>query len=82
MFIKSIRTTIFKNGDDLANFIFRFIPKIKEKTIIVVTSKIVALAQGRTVPGKISEKEKEDWIRKESESYIKTKWCYLAGFRA
>ncbi|MDP2638841.1 MAG: coenzyme F420-0:L-glutamate ligase, partial [Candidatus Azambacteria bacterium] len=78
MFVKPIHTTIFKNGGSLDDFIFRFIPKVKEKTVIVITSKIVALSQKRIVPGIISEKQKEDWIRKESDNYIKTKWCYLA----
>jgi len=77
MLVKPVHTTIFKTGDSLEDFIFRFVPKLKEKSILVVTSKIVALSQGRVIAGKISEKEKEKWIKKESESYIKTKWCYL-----
>lgn len=77
MLVEPIHTTIFGTGDSLEDFIARFIPKAKEKTVIVVTSKIVALSQGRIVRGKISEKEKEEWIKGESDQYIKTKWCYL-----
>ena len=77
MFVEPIHTRIFETGESLCNFIVRFVPKVKEKTILVVTSKIVALSQGRVIPGKISEKEKEKWIKKESDRYIKTKWCYL-----
>src|SRR3989344_9181529 len=75
MLIKPIHTTIFEAGDSLENFIARFIPAVSEVSIIVITSKIIAVSQRRIVPG--GSAEKELWIKKESEKYIKTKWCYL-----
>ena len=75
MLIKPIHTTIFEAGDSLEDFIARFIPAVSENSIIVVTSKIVAVSQRRIVPG--GSAEKVLWIKKESEKYIKTKWCYL-----
>jgi len=75
MLIKPIHTTIFEAGDSLEDFIARFIPAVSENSIIVVTSKIVAVSQRRIVSG--GSAEKVLWIKKESEKYIKTKWCYL-----
>lgn len=75
MIVKSIKTDIFQEGGDLFSFITRYIKKFAERSIIVVTSKIVALAQGRTVnPREISW---DDLIKKESQWAIPTKYCYL-----
>lgn len=60
-------------NDDLEKFILHYLPKVADKSVIVITSKIVALAQNR----KIDSGNKVEWIKKESQSYIKTKWCYL-----
>lgn len=76
MLIEPIKTRIFKQGESLRNFILGHIKKVPEKSVIAVTSKIVALAQGRIIRVK-SKREKEAWIKKESRQYIKTKWCYL-----
>ena len=75
MLIQPVHTAIFKAGDSLEDFIARFIPAVSENSIIVVTSKIVAVSQRRIVPGGSAEKVR--WIKKESEKYIRTKWCYL-----
>lgn len=76
MVIRPIKTQIFNANDKLESFIFKYIKKLKEKSVIVITSKIVALSQGRLV--RIEQKEdKEKVIKKESVKYIKTKWCYL-----
>lgn len=76
MIIKSIKTDIFLEGGDLFSFITRYIPKLAEQSVIVITSKIVALAQGRTVdPQEISW---DDLIIKESQWAIPTKYCYLS----
>lgn len=75
MIIKSIKTDIFQEGGDLFSFIARYIPKLAEQSVIVITSKIVALAQGRTVnPRKISW---DDLIARESQWAVPTKYCYL-----
>ena len=77
MIIFPIKTRIFKANGSLADFIISEIPKLKNKSILVVTSKIVALSQGRMVEKIKSRKEKEEWIRKESDEFHETKWCYL-----
>ncbi|MCL4358564.1 MAG: coenzyme F420-0:L-glutamate ligase [Patescibacteria group bacterium] len=75
MEIIPIKTRIFKESDDLFGFLRANLPLLKSGDIVVVTSKIVALAQGRTVL--FSPKEKYKWIKKESDQIIKTPWAYL-----
>lgn len=77
MIIYAKKTRIFKAKDSLADFIFREIPKIKNGSILVITSKIMALSQGRFVEKIRNRKEKEEWVKKESDNFYKTKWCYL-----
>ncbi|RJR13844.1 hypothetical protein C4585_01380 [Candidatus Parcubacteria bacterium] len=71
MIVTPVKTRIFRESEDLIVFITKHIPKVKEGTILAVTSKIVALSEGRTVVVK-SEKEKEKVIRSESEWAIQT----------
>ncbi|GAC1412092.1 MAG: putative folate metabolism gamma-glutamate ligase [Candidatus Doudnabacteria bacterium] len=75
MNIKPIKTKVFKPKQDLSDFVFGHIPKIKDGSVLVVTSKIVALAQGRIVENGPGQKDK--WVKKESDQFINTKWCYL-----
>jgi len=70
MQVKPIKTDIFKEGENLLDFIFAHIPKLKDRTVLAVTSKIVALAEGRVVKIK-NRKEKEQLIRAESEWQLK-----------
>lgn len=76
MIIKSIKTRVFKENEDLFSFILEYVNKPKEGSVLVITSKIVALAEGRTVVVK-SKKEKERLIQSESEFAIKTKYAWL-----
>jgi dihydrofolate synthase / folylpolyglutamate synthase len=76
MQISPIKTKIFKEGENLINFITNHIPRLKEKTILVITSKIVALSENRTAIIK-NAKTKEELIRKESELAVSTKFCWL-----
>lgn len=76
MKIKAIRTTLFKPHDNLISFIEKYFPLFTEKSILVITSKIVALAEGRLVKY-IDEKNKVKTIRQESDSVIQTKYVYL-----
>lgn len=80
MEIKAIKTRIFNENENLIDFILKYIKKIPEESILVITSKIVALSEGRTVKyknerEKISEKIK--LIREESDFSIKTKFTWL-----
>ncbi len=75
MNIRSVRTRIFRENEDLAAFIVRHIPKMRDGTVLAVTSKIVALSEGRTVVLK-SDAEKARVIRSEStwQSRVLPKW--------
>ncbi|MCC6323853.1 coenzyme F420-0:L-glutamate ligase [Candidatus Nomurabacteria bacterium] len=76
MIVKAYRTRIFKENENLIDFIVKYIPKAKDGDIIVVTSKIVALSEGRTeVLG--DHKHREALIKKESTFAIKTKYTWL-----
>lgn len=76
MIVKPIKTRVFKEGENLFNFIIRYIKKLPEKSVLVVTSKIVALAENRTAVIE-NEKTREKLIRAESEFAMKTKYTWL-----
>jgi dihydrofolate synthase / folylpolyglutamate synthase len=71
-----IKTKVFREGENLANFVVSYIKKLKENTIIVVTSKIVALSEKRTATIQ-NERTKEKLIIAESELAIPTKYVWL-----
>ncbi len=76
MIIQPIKTRIFQEGDNLFAFITRYFKKVPEWSVIVVTSKIVALAEKRTAVAE-NMKTKEKLIRAESEFAIPTKHVWL-----
>lgn len=76
MIIQPIKTRIFREGDNLPEFVVSYFKKIPEESVIVVTSKIVALAEKRTaIAENIQTKEK--LIRAESEFAVPTKHVWL-----
>ena len=76
MKVKAIKTEIFRERENLPGFIFKYVKNIKENSILVVTSKIVALAEGRTAVFK-NKKQKEELIKKESDFAIPAKIAWL-----
>ncbi len=76
MKVDPIKTRLFQPSEDLADFIIEHIPKLPEKSVLAITSKIVALAEGR-YQDEGTEEEKEALIRKESDFAVKTKYCWL-----
>lgn len=80
MQVKTIKTRIFWENEDLLSFVFKYIKKIPEKSIVVITSKIVALAEGRTKEIDLSiphDKMREKIIKAESEYMLRTKYTWL-----
>jgi len=73
MQIEGIKTRLFREHDFLQDFITGHVSSLKEGDILVVTSKIVALSEGRT--GKIEDKKK--LVMKESKKIIETPWALL-----
>lgn len=76
MKIQAIKTRIFHPKENLLQFIADYLPIIKDRTILVVTSKIVALAENRLVD-KVDENTKIKIIKRESDFVLPTKWVYL-----
>ena len=71
MKITAIKTPLVKPGDDLFQVIADSIPEIPEKSVLVVTSKIISYAQNRLVPIKTgTEQEKHDLIMQEADQYL------------
>src|SRR3989339_1128917 len=73
MEITGLKTKLFKTGDKLEDFLVREIRTLKNGEVVVITSKIVALAQGRV--GKIEDKKKI--IAREAKKVIHTPWAEL-----
>ncbi len=76
MEIRAIKTKIFQENEDLISFILKYIKKLPEKSVLVVTSKIVALSEGRTRECK-NVREKIKIIKEESTFAFKTKYTWL-----
>lgn len=76
MHVQPIRTRIFTEGEDLVAFISRYLPALAEKSVVVVTSKIVALAERRTAQPTATH-TKNQIIIAESDYALKTKHVWL-----
>ncbi|MBP6860293.1 MAG: coenzyme F420-0:L-glutamate ligase [Candidatus Pacebacteria bacterium] len=76
MQVRAIKTRVFKEGESLADFVASHLKRVPEGSVLVITSKIVALAEGRTAVASTAAK-KATLIRSESVSAIKTKWVWL-----
>jgi coenzyme F420-0:L-glutamate ligase len=65
MKVSAIKTRLFKEREALERFIAQHIPKLKNGSILAVTSKIIALSEGRTANGKDEAKLiriESDWV--------------------
>ncbi|MFA6194962.1 MAG: coenzyme F420-0:L-glutamate ligase [Patescibacteria group bacterium] len=76
MKIKTFKTSIFKPNENLLSFISGYLPHIPDNSILVVTSKIVALSEGRFIAD-ADETTKERVIKQESDIVLKTKYVCL-----
>jgi coenzyme F420-0:L-glutamate ligase len=76
MIIKAIKTRIFRLKESLPEFIEHYLPVIKEGDVLVVTSKIVSLAEGRIMEN-VSPAAKKKIIKAESDFDLPTKHVYL-----
>lgn len=76
MIIEPIKTRIFLEWENILDFISEHIPVIHDGEILVVTSKIVALSEGRTFSPRGIE-EKVEMIKQESEIYTRTAYAHL-----
>lgn len=76
MKLTAYRTAVFKENDDLPAFIGKYVARLNEGDILVVSSKLICLWLGLSVPYK-SKKQKEALIRQESDAALKTKLAWL-----
>src|SRR3989344_5205760 len=76
MIVTPVRTRIFKEGENLTSFISEYIPRLKERSVLVVASKIVALAEERTAAVK-TKKEHDALVKKESDRALATKFVWV-----
>lgn len=76
MKIQALKTGVFEQGDDITSFIEKYAGTALEKTVIVVTSKIVALSEHRVAEFR-DEESKEILIKAESDYAVKTKWTWM-----
>lgn len=76
MKVTPVRTRVFKEDEPLVRFIIDHIPNLENRSVLAVTSKIVALSEGRTAVVS-SDEEKEKLIRSESERAVPTKYVML-----
>lgn len=76
MEIKAIKTKVFKPNEDLFSFIENNVLKLKDGSVLVVTSKIVSLSEGR-VENIEDDKTRERLIKAESEWAMRTKYTWL-----
>ena len=76
MLIQAFKTRIFQEGEDLFDFICAYVKHIPEKSVLVITSKIVALSEKRTREIKNS-RTKETVIKSESDWALHTKYVWL-----
>lgn len=74
MLVKTIKTRLFEQGEDLTAFIVKHVPALPDRSILAVASKIVALAENRVVDAE--GQDKEALIRQESEwmRHVFGKW--------
>ena len=80
MFIRTIKTRILlPPRDDLLGAIKKALPKINEKSIVAITSKVVSIWQGRCVPTK-EFPDRDALIAREADVYLPREfvpgaWC-------
>lgn len=80
MKIKTIKTRIFRENEDLLSFVLKYIKKLPERSVLVVTSKVVALSEGRTTkidPSLSHDEMREKIIKTESDYMLRTKYTWL-----
>jgi putative folate metabolism gamma-glutamate ligase len=74
MLVETIKTHRIECGEDLEKIIDKYVTNINEKTILVITSKIISICQGRTVAK--NSVSKDELIQQEADLVIKSNNIY------
>jgi dihydrofolate synthase / folylpolyglutamate synthase len=77
MYILPIKTRIFQESENLEKFVLYYLKYFSENSILVITSKIIALSEGRTLPRPKTKRQKASIIKSESEWALKTRHVWL-----
>jgi len=71
MIIKPYKTHKISPNENLFAILDKYLPKLEEKSVVVIASKIIGLCEGRVVPIEENlEKQKDELVKKESEYYL------------
>lgn len=70
MFVRPIKTRIFRENESLVEFITQHVPRLKNGSILAVTSKVVGLAEGRTA----NIRDLKSIIRRESDWTLRARY--------
>jgi len=68
MYIRAVKTERLDQPQDLCAFIDKFLPLLEEKTIVAITSKVVSICEGRTIPK--TSVSKEELVKQEADLII------------
>jgi len=68
MIVTPIKTKKVIKGDELFSLLDDYLPNLKEKTILAVTSKVVSICEGRIIPA--DSVDKHELVKKESDFYL------------
>jgi putative folate metabolism gamma-glutamate ligase len=69
MKITALKTHQIQSGESINDILDQHIPPLTEGMIVAITSKIISLCQGRTVP-KNSVQSKYELVKKEADAYL------------
>jgi F420-0:gamma-glutamyl ligase len=71
MKITAIKTPIVKQNDNLLQLIVQNVKQVPEKSVLVITSKIISYSQNRLVPIEAgTREEKHELVKKEADAYL------------
>ena len=71
MRVTAVSTPLVNPGDDLLGIIGQSISKLPERSVVVVTSKVVSFWERRLVPKRLHTKEeKQELVKKEADYYL------------
>lgn len=69
LYIHGIKTHRIAPGESIEAILDRYLPSLKEKTVVAITSKIVSLCQNRVIP-KSQVQDKQKLVQQEADAYL------------
>ncbi len=69
MIVKSYKTHKIKTRDNIYKILDKYLPNLKDKSIVAITSKIISITQKDVIPVK-DVSDKDELIKKEADSYV------------